>query len=45
MNTKQIIFEIQKRFEEALQAKTNWGRNEIKSIYDKVLIDVLSEQI
>ena len=34
-----------KSFENALNAKTSWGRNEIKAIYDSVVIEVLSENV
>jgi len=43
--TKEIIFEIKSRFETALEAKTGWGKNEIKLLYDKIVIEVLSEYI
>jgi hypothetical protein len=42
---KEIVFEIKKRFEKALDAKTGWGKNEIKTLYDQIVIEVLSEQI
>jgi hypothetical protein len=42
---KDIIFEIKKRFELALEAKTGWGKNEIKTLHDNIIIEVLSEQI
>lgn len=42
---KEIVFEIKRRFEEALQEKTNWGRNELKSLYDNIVIEVLAEQL
>lgn len=45
MNTKEIIFEIKKRFELALEAKAGWGKNEIKSLYDNIVIEVLTEQL
>jgi len=45
MNTKKIVFEIKKRFEEALQAKTGWGKNDIIKLYDNIVIEVLTEQI
>ena len=45
MTHKEIIFEIKKRFELALEAKTGWGKNDVKILYDQVVIDVLSEQI
>ena len=45
MKTKEIIFEIKTRFEKALEEKTGWGKNEIKSLHDKIIIEVLSENI
>ena len=42
---KEIIFEIKTRFEKALEAKTSWGKNEIKTLYDRIVIEVLSENI
>ena len=45
MKTKELIFEIKKRFELALQAKTGWGKNEIMTLYDNIVIEVLSEQL
>lgn len=45
MNTKELIFEIKSRFELALEAKTGWGKNEIKTLYDKIVIEVLSEEL
>jgi hypothetical protein len=45
MTTKELIFEIKSRFELALEAKAGWGKNEIKTIYDNIVIEVLSEQL
>lgn len=45
MTTKEIIFEIKNRFELALESKTGWGKNELKSMYDRIVIEVLSELI
>lgn len=42
---KQTILEIQRRFELALEAKTGWGRVEIKSMYQQIVIEVLSDEI
>jgi len=42
---KEIIFEIKTRFEKALEAKTGWGKNEIKALHDRIIIEVLSENI
>lgn len=45
MTAKEIIFEIKTRFEKALDIKTGWGKNDIKKLYDQIVIEVLSEQI
>jgi hypothetical protein len=47
MSTKEIVFEIKSRFEKALESKTGWGKNEIKTLYDQIVIEVLvlSEQL
>lgn len=42
---QEIIFEIKTRFEKALDSKTGWGKNEVKSLHDKIVIEVLSEKI
>lgn len=43
--TKLTVFEIKERFEKALEAKTGWGRNEIKTLHDRITIEVLSENV
>lgn len=40
-----IMFEIKRRFEKALEEKTNWGRNEVKRLYDQTMIEVLAEYV
>jgi hypothetical protein len=45
MTTKELIFEIKFRFELALETKTGWGKNEIKTIYNHIVIEVLTEQL
>ena len=45
MNTKEIIFEVKSRFEKALEVKNGWGKNEVKILYDQIVIEVLSEQL
>jgi hypothetical protein len=45
MTLTQIIYEIKTRFEKALEAKTGWGRNEIKTLHDKITIEVLTENV
>jgi len=42
---KEILFEIKRRFELALDAKTGWGKNEIKTLYDQIVINVISEKL
>lgn len=42
---RELIFEIKRRFEEALEEKTNWGKNELKRLYDNIVIEVLAENI
>ena len=42
---KNIIFEIKSRFELALEAKTGWGKEEVKKLYDGIVIEVLAENI
>jgi len=41
MTTKEIIFEIKSRFELALDAKTGWGKEDVKALYSQILIEVL----
>ena len=45
MTTKELIFEIQNRFELALELKTGWGKNEIKELYRYIVMEVLAEQL
>lgn len=45
MTLTQIIYEIKIRFDVALEAKTGWGRNEIKTLHDKITIEVLTENV
>ena len=42
---KKLIFEIKSRFEAALEEKTSWGKNEIKTLHDKIIIEVLTENL
>jgi len=37
-----MINEIRKRFYKALEQKTTWGRNEIKQLFDNIIIEVLT---
>jgi hypothetical protein len=40
-----MIFEIKSRFEQALEVKTGWGKNEVKTLLDQIIIQVLTEHI
>tara|TARA_R110000868_G_scaffold128318_3_gene336314 strand:- start:678 stop:833 length:156 start_codon:yes stop_codon:yes gene_type:complete len=44
---KEIMNEIEKKFEAALQEKTSWGKNDVLELYrkisSKVYLDRLSE--
>lgn len=42
---QKIIFEIKEEFEKELEAKTGWGKNEVKQLHDQVVIRVLSRHI
>lgn len=42
---QEIIFEIKQKFEEALESKTGWGKNEIKTLHDQVIINVLAKHV
>lgn len=42
---KNLIWEIKQRFDKALEAKTSWGRNDLKQLYDSIVIEVLSENL
>lgn len=42
---KNLILIIKERFELALEAKNGWGKNEIKTLLDNIIIQVLSESI
>ena len=43
MHFSSILKEIDKRFQEALSAKTGWGRNEVLSAYRDVVIKTLAD--
>ena len=43
MVSKDVIFEIKNRFEKALDAKTGWGKEQIKALYSDIVIEVLTE--
>jgi hypothetical protein len=40
-----LIWEIKLRFEKALEEKTSWGRNDLKKLYDDIVIETLSEHV
>lgn len=42
---QKIIFEIKEEFEKELEAKTGWGKNEVKQLHDQVVIRVLSRHV
>ncbi len=41
MKTSELLKAIDKAFEEKLEEKTGWGRNEIKAAYRSVVIETL----
>ena len=41
MKTSELLKAIDKAFEEKLEEKTGWGRNEIKVAYRSIVIDEL----
>jgi hypothetical protein len=45
MHPTELVFEIKSRFEKAIEAKTGWGKNELKKMYDQIVIEVLAEQL
>lgn len=42
---KEIMNEIEQRFEQALQSKTGWGKDEVLKLYRKVASDVYLEKM
>lgn len=40
---KQVVTSIRDRFNEELQTKSGWGKNELKQVHDNIIIEVLSE--
>jgi hypothetical protein len=42
---KQLILKIQEIFYIKLQEKTNWGRNDVKSLYNKSVNKALLELV
>ena len=45
MTPKDLIMTIKLRFDKALETKTGWGKNEVKTLLDQIIIEVLSENI
>lgn len=43
--TTQTLDQIQETFFEALNDKTNWGRNEIKTLYKDSQLEVLKQTL
>jgi len=41
----EIIFEIKAEFEQKLQSKTGWGKNEVIKLHDEVVIQVLARHV
>lgn len=41
MKTSELLKKIEQAFGEKLEEKTGWGRNEVKSIYQSVVNEVL----
>jgi len=44
-NVKKLIYEIRDEFFKRLLAKTGWGRNDIKEVYNDSLIFILSDKV
>lgn len=42
---KKLLDRIKAKFEERLQAKTGWGRNEIMALYNECVTDALLEMM
>lgn len=43
MKTSELLQQIDQRFSEKLEAKTGWGRNEVKFALQSVIIEILAE--
>lgn len=41
MKTSELLKEIEHAFDEKLNEKTSWGRNELKTVYQSVVNNVL----
>ena len=42
---KELMTEIDKRFQEALQTKTGWGKDEVYQLYNKITNEVYLEYL
>lgn len=42
---KEIMAEIEKRFNAALETQTNWGKNQIKELYSSISKEVYLEKL
>ena len=42
---KKLLTAVQTLFFERLEAKTSWGRNDLKDLYKDCVIEVLSKEI
>jgi len=42
---KEIMDEIEKRFNEALESQTNWGKNQVKELYNNISKKVYLEKL
>ena len=45
MKINKIIKDIENKFIEGLQRKTNWGRNEVKELFTNVVNGVILEEL
>lgn len=45
MTTKKIMDEVEQTFFQKLEAKTNWGRNDVKALYKDAQLEVLKNAI
>lgn len=39
-----VTKEIKERFFKALEERTSWGRNDLKTLYSDIVIEVLAEK-
>ncbi len=43
MSTKELLIKIEERFNEKLELKNGWGKNEVKMVYKDAMNEVLLE--